>query len=351
LSLSGNAQGVFASANTTREHLPALLDLIAELLREPAFPESEFEQLRTQAITAVQSQMTEPQAIAGLAMNRHFSPWPKGHPNYVSSFEEQLEELRAVTLDEVRAFHGAFYGSSSGEIALVGDFDAAETGSQLEALFGSWQSKQPFVRIPNPFRDIEGKQQRFETPDKANAVWMVRADLPVSDTHADYAALVVANYVFGGGALKSRLADRIRQRDGLSYGVGSQFNAGAQDERATLFAFAIAAPENIDKVNAAFEEELALLLKDGISEAEFKDAVDGLLKARQTSRGEDPNLVGQLRSNRYLDRRMAFAAEFDDTLRGLSVDQVNDAARRHFGALRFARVTAGDFAKVEAGGK
>jgi zinc protease len=352
LSISGGAQGVTVSANTVREHLPALLDLIAELLREPAFPEAEFEQLRTQSITAIESQLTEPQALAGNALSRFFSPWPKGHPYHVETFEEQLAGLRALTLDALRAFHRDFYGSGDGEIALVGDFDALETGARLETLFAGWNRPLPFVRIPTPYREvleagITTLRVHIPVADKPNAVWLARADLPIADTHADYPALVVANYVLGGGALKSRLADRIRQRDGLSYGVGSQFSASSLDERASLYAFAIAAPENIDKVDAAFNEEFQRLLKDGVGEAELKDAVDGLLKARRSARGEDANLVGQLRSNRYLDRSMAFSAQFDAALADLTVDAVNAALRTHLAPLRFVRFTAGDVAKAE----
>lgn len=349
VSFSGSAQTVTASGSTLRQHLPDVLDLIAELLRQPAFPESEFEQLRTQMITGVESQMTEPQAIAGNAMSRHFNPWPKGHPYYAEGFDEQIAALRAIKLDDLRRFHAEFYGSGDGEIALVGDFDAAEIGATLETLFADFTRERPFVRIANPYRDVAAEQQKLETPDKANAMWIVRADLPVSDTHPDYPALVVANYVLGGGSLKSRLADRIRQRDGLSYGVGSQFSASAQDTRGSLLAYAIAAPENIDKVNAAFDEELALLLDKGISEVEFRDAVDGLLKARRTSRGEDNALVGALRGNRYLDRSMAFDAGFDAALQALDLETVNRAARKHFGTLAFSRFMAGDFAKVKQG--
>lgn len=343
---SGSAQTVSVSGSTLRQHLPEVLDLVAELLRQPAFPEAEFEQLRTQMITGIESQMTEPQAIASNALARQFNPWPKGHPYYAESFAEQIEALRAIKLDELRSFHADFYGSGDGEIAVVGDFDAAEIGAKLESLFADFSREQPFVRIANPYREVAASEQKLETPDKANAMWLVRADLPVSDTHPDYPALVVANYVLGGGSLKSRLADRIRQRDGLSYGVGSQFSAGALDERGSLLAYAIAAPENVDKVNSAFDEEFALLLEKGVSEDEFRDAVDGLLKARRTSRGEDNALVGALRGNRYLDRSMAFDAAFDAALQALDVEAVNRAARKHFGELAFSRVMAGDFAKL-----
>ncbi|GIX35435.1 MAG: peptidase M16 [Lysobacteraceae bacterium] len=346
VNVSGGPQTVRVGGDTVREHLPALLDLIAEILREPAFPEAEFEQLRTQMITEVESQMTEPDARAFNALSRHFQRWPKGHPRYVASFEEQLESLRAIRLEDLRRFHAEFYGSGDGEIVVVGDFDPAEIGARLEALFGDFTRPRPWVRIPDPYVEVEAVTRRIETPDKANAVWVTRADLPVSDTDPDYPALVIANYVLGGGALKSRLADRIRQRDGLSYGVGSNFSARPLDRHAQLMAYAIAAPENIDRVNAAFDEELAKFIAEGIHEDELRDAVNGLLRARQTGRGEDRALTSKLGDLRYLGRTMAFEAAFDEQLRKLTVEQVNAAIRKHIGKLGFTRIMAGDFAKL-----
>jgi zinc protease len=348
LQIGGGAQSLTVRANTTREHLPALLELIEELLQRPAFPDSEFEQLRAQSITGVESQLSEPQAIAGLELRRLGNDWPKGHPLYAPTFDEQLETLRSLTLEEVRQFHRDFHGSGSGEIALVGDFDAEQITEDLETRFGDWTSEKSFARIADPFTDLAAQQISVETPDKANAVILMVTGLPIDDSHPDYPALVAGNYVFGGGSLKSRLADRVRQKDGLSYGVAAQFSADSIDASATQLMFAIAAPENIEKVEAAFREELALLLKDGITEAELKDAVDGWLKSRQRARGEDGALLGMLADNAYLDRTMAWSAELDAKVAALTVGEVNAALRRHLDPGKYSVIAVGDFAKLKA---
>jgi zinc protease len=349
LSISGGAQSVSVYATTQRDQLPELMTLIADLLKHPNFPESEFEQLRTQAITGIESQMTEPQAIAGNAMTRHFSPWPKGHPYYARTFEETLSVMRSLKLDDLRAWHRDFYGAGAGEIAVVGDFDAVAFKTQAEALFGGWTSPRKFVRIADPYAEVATVSQALETPDKANAVIMMRTELPLSDSHPDYAALVAGNYVLGGGSLKSRLADRVRQKDGLSYSVASQFGADAIDENGSLMFYAIAAPENIAKVEAAFREEFTRLLEDGVEADELKDAIDGLLKARQRNRGEDGALVGQLRDGLYLDRDMAWSAQLEAKIAALTPEQVRDALKRQFELRPMSVFSAGDFAKVKGG--
>ena len=342
----GGPQSVGFSLTTTRENLPAAVDLIALMLKSPTFPENEFEQLRSQSITSVESSMTEPQAIAGNAMGRHFNPWPKGHPYYNETFEESLASLRALTLAQVKDFHREFYGAGFGEIAVVGDFDVDAFKAQAEKHFGGWTTKHAFVRLPDPAVEVATADASFQTPDKANAVIMMRTDLPLSDTHPDYVALSAASYVLGGGTMKSRLADRVRQKEGLSYSVGAQFAADALDDNATLMAYAIAAPENIAKVEAAIREEVRKLLDSGLEADELKDAVDGLLKARQRNRGEDGALVGALRENLYLGRRFDFAAGIDAQYAALTPEHVHEAFKRHFGLRPLSVFKAGDFEKA-----
>ena len=99
----------------------------------------------------------------------------------------------------MKDFHRDFYGAGFGEIAVVGDFDAEAFKAQAEKHFGSWTTKQPFVRLPDPAVDVAAADESFETPDKANAVIMLRTDLPMKDTDPDYVALSAASYVLGGG--------------------------------------------------------------------------------------------------------------------------------------------------------
>jgi zinc protease len=349
VSFNGSAQSLAVGATTTREHLPEVMALIAEMLKTPSFPETEFEQLRTQYITGIESQRSEPQSVASRASSRHFGAhWPKGHPYYAATIDEALEEIKGAKLADVRDFHASFYGAGNGEIAVVGDFDPAQVSALMQQHFGDWTSAKAFERIPAPLVLAPTVVSMLETPDKANAVIIQAGQFPVSDSHPDYAALVVANNIFGGGGMKSRLGDRVRQKDGLSYSVGSGFNANILDESASQQLFAIAAPENIVKVKQAFAEEMARLVKDGVTEAELKDAVDGILKSRVLGRAEDSALAGQLRSNLYYDRTLAWSAELEAKMAALSKADVEAAIRKHFGTAGYSVFAAGDFAKAAA---
>ena len=134
--------------------------------------------------------------------------------------DESIANVRAVTLDEAKRFYTDFYGASNGELSVVGDFDSAEVTKLATELFGSWKSPKPFTRLSDSYRDVTAVNRTFETPDKANAFFLAGINLNVRDDDPEYAALVLGNYMLGGGFLNSRLATRVRQKEGLSYGVG-----------------------------------------------------------------------------------------------------------------------------------
>ena len=163
------------------------------------------------------------------AFNRHLSPYPKGDVRYVSTPEEDVAEIGAATLDQARQFYRDFYGASNATLTVVGDFDPKEISGLAQQLFGDWKSPRPFTRVPSVYRDVAASNQSFPAPDKANAFFVAGFNVNLRDDNPDYPALVLGNYMLGGGFLNSRLATRIRQKEGLSYGVGSGLNVSSLD--------------------------------------------------------------------------------------------------------------------------
>ena len=350
--VGGGLQGATINLMTRKAQLADALALAADVLRNPAFPESEFEQLRLQSITGMEASRKEPGSIAGMALAQHFDPWPVGHPLHVQSLDESLAATRALKLKELVAFHRDFYGTAEGEIAIVGDFDPAVVRKQLESLFVGWKSSKPYAPIDTHFTDVAAVRESYETPDKPSAVLLARSNISLKVTDADYPALRVASDIFGGGALKSRLGDRIRQKEGLSYGVYSGINAddsrGGKDDGGSFIIQAIAAPENMAKVETAIREELARLVKDGVTSDELRDMVSGVLTQREQGRAEDATVAGMLTDQLNYGRTMEFTAALDARYKALTVDQVNAAIRKHLKPESVSVYVAGDFAKAAA---
>jgi zinc protease len=347
LSISGDATSATAAGKTTKANLIGTLRLVADILKNPSLPEAQFEQMRSEMLIGIESAKSEPQSLASEAIGKHFDNLPAGHPLKARSIEEGIASLKQQKLEDIAAFHRDFYGTNNAEIGIVGDFDAATIKAELEALFGSWNSAKTYTRISRPLNTPVALDKEIKTPDKANAFLLMLSPVPVGQQHPDYAAFIVGNYILGGGQLKSRLADRIRQKDGLSYGVGSSFSGEYFDPTGMVSAYAIAAPENARKVKAAMREEIAALLEKGITDVELKDAVDGILKSRATSRASDGGLAARLQYDLDYGRTMKASQEYEDELKALTAAKVNDVMRKHLKQDNLNFVIAGDFDAAE----
>jgi zinc protease len=344
--VNGGANSATARIETTRENLVPVLRLVGDVLTDPVFDEAEWELLKEERLASLERQMSEPNARAGEAFGRHMSPWPKDHPFYTATFEEEIERMNAADLAAAREFHSQFYGAQDGTMAVVGDFDPEEIRAVVEELFGSWTAESEYVRIPRPIQEVEAADLSVETPDKANAFFLAGQSIEMSDEHPDYPAMVVGTYMLGGGILNSRLMVRIRQEEGLSYGVGAFFNASPLDENASLLSYAIYAPENVEPLEAAFREEVAKVLDDGFTEEEVQVAKDGWLDSRDVSRAQDRELAMSLSGGLFLGRTLEHDAELEARIAALSVDEINAAMRSHVDLSKITVVKAGDFAGV-----
>ena len=346
VSVSGSEEGAQVSIETTRENLAGVVKLVVEILKEPAFPPAEFETLRQEHLAGYENMRSEPQALGTMAYRRHMASWPKGHPRYVSSIEEAIAELKSVQVEDAKAFHQAFYGASDGELALVGDFDPAEVQALVTGLLGAWKSPAAYTRIPTRFEAAAPETITLETPDKANAFFLAGMNLPLQDTAPAYPAMVLGNFMLGGGFLNSRLATRIRVKEGLSYGVGSQLRAGAKDPAGGWTAYAIYAPQNAAKLEASFREELDKVLATGFTAEEIKAAKTGWLQSQQMARAQDPELASRLAGGLFNDRTMAFQADLERRVLALTAEQIQSALKQYLDPTRLTIVKAGDFKKV-----
>jgi len=331
-----------ASIETTRDNLPAVLDLVAEILREPAFPKDEFEKLQKETIAQIEQQKSEPMMLALLEIQRRLSPWPPEDPRYVPTPEERIEAIQAVSLDEVKAIYAELIGASASQVAAVGDFDPALVTESLTKLFADWKSGKPYERIPNPYREVAAENVVLSTPDKASAMFAVGMPIRMQDDDPDYPALFMANYVLGG-SMNSRLMNRIRQQEGLSYGCGSMVAASPQDESGTFLAFAMCAPQNTARALECAKEEISRLIREGLTAEELADAKKGYRQQLEVMLANDRMLVAQLSSNLYLDRTMEFSRKRLERIEALTAEEIRAAAEKYLAPDRFVVVSAGDF--------
>jgi zinc protease len=340
------------SVRARRSSLGEALELLRQIMREPALDAAELEIIKTRDIASLEEARTDPQSLARDQLTRTLSPYPADDIRFTPPADEQIAAIKAVTIDQIRKLYADYLGAGLGELVIVGDFDPEQALAKIDEALAGWKAKMPAARVPRiVFTKVAGGEQIIQTPDKANAVYAGGLTTLISDRQPDHPALVLGNYILGGSALASRLGDRVRQKEGLSYGVGSIYQASSEDEAGTLMLYAICNPGNIGKVKLAIREEIDRLLKEGIPPEELEKARQGILQTRERQRSDESFIISRLQRSIRVGQTLAFDAEFDTKLAALKSADIAAALNKHIDPERLVIVTAGDFAKSNAGGK
>ncbi len=326
-----------------RPNWPELLPILKEILREPALEEEEFQLLKDEQLTGLESQLTEPQALAPLAVMKAFNTYRRGDPRYTNSLEEDIDDLLHLDIGAIRDLYTNLLSGCHGEVAVVGDVDADRIVQELDSLLVGWRSEVPYSRPPQPANlSAKPTMMLIETADKANAVYYASQHYLMKDDHPQYGAMLIANYILGGSALSSRLGDRVRQQEGLSYGIGSGLTSHPIDDRASITIFAISNPTNGTKLAEVIREEIARLFEAGITSEELESAKSGYLQSLQVDRTSDGGLAQQLTQHLFAKRTMKYQSMLEQRIRELTVEDVNAAIRSIIRPNEWVSAIAGD---------
>lgn len=354
LGVGGGAGVMSAGITSDRANIASMIELATKMLRQPDFPAAEFETLKKERIAGIEAQLAQPGALAQNAMQRTMgASFGKDSFFYVRTLQEQLDEIKATTLDDVKNFYTTYMAPAKVEIAVVGDFDQAAVTSSLQSMFTGWKSTQPYEKIIRPVASVPGGLQKIDTPDKPNAILLVSTAFEADDAEPQSVALEMANYILGGSA-NSRVLDRLRQRDGLSYGAGSFISIPTKGlgRFATLSLFAQCASPNALKALSAMKEEMQKWVAEGVTQEELDKAKEAWKLEYLGGLADDGNVAGMLSSNLYTGRTMQWDIDQLKEMQKLTVAQVNDAIKQRFSGAQFVEVIAGDITKaVPAGGE
>jgi zinc protease len=344
-SFSGQIGLLSVSLKAKRANIPEALAILTEMLREPAFPEKEFEILRAEVRDELDKGRTEPENLAFTEIQRKLAPYPKDHPLYQPSIPEEVDLVKALKLDDVKAAY-AQVSAQVGEVGAVGDFEPEPVLKQLRTMLAGWTSDTPYRRIPRPAHpEVAGGATEIKTPDKANAVYVAGMTFPVKDSDPDAVPLEVGNFLFGAAPLASRLSVRVRGEKGLSYEIGSAVQSSSRDKATEFMIFAITNPKNIDKVTILVREELTKYLAEGPSLTELNDAMKGYLEAKKLARANDAHVAMQVANYLNLGRTFAFDAEQEQKAAAIGPDDIKAAWRKHIDPKKLVIIRAGDFGK------
>lgn len=347
LSARGSVGSVTFSLSARKETLGDLLRIFKQVLRDPALKEEDFKVIKNESLTQMQSAKSDPRFLGQIALLQKLNNYPKDNIRYVPSVDESIERLNAVSLEDVKDVYENLLQGNNGELTILGSFDSEEALGLVEDALADWDSKVKFERVKDTYQKPKAETISINTPDKKMAVFYAGTNIAIRDDDPQWEAMFIGNNILGGGALANRLGERVRQKEGLSYGIGSMFRAGSLDESGTFLTQAITNPKNRDRLVEVINEEYDKILTGGVSPDELEKAKAAYIKQLNGILGKDNDLLGILHRYRQVDRNPEFLARRLGNVSKLTKKQVDEAIKKMLDEKNLIIVTAGDFEGVE----
>jgi len=339
LSFEGNAETLGFSGTSLTEDLPAVLDVLADALANPAFPPDQVEKARDELLIRVRMAEDNTASVAARTANRLL--YPEDHPFHWPSFGTE-PTLRAVTRGDLEGFHARHYGPQATTLVLVGDVSPDRTLPLVERAFAGFPPLGGTSRFAVPDAPpLPGAARRVVHLAGRSQTDIVWAKHGFARTAPDYYAALLMNYVFGGGSLSSRLMDHLRDRQGLVYGVYSVPAAGIG--AGPIQVRAGTNPARVDRAIAAIEEEALRMHEEGPTEEELAEAKGYLAGVFPVRLESNSGVAAQLTAAEVYGLGLDYIDRYTGIIEGVTLDQVRAAARKYLGPGAHALAIAGSY--------
>lgn len=344
ISFYGGTNTLYANINTDKENFGKAMDLLEDMLLHPAFDVKEYDKLILDTKADLENGLTEPGNVAGEHLEKQLNKYPSNHPLYPMSSQERLDQLNTVKLEDIKAFYNNFYGGGSGYASFVGGLDNKEVESKLKNSFDKWVAKTPYQEIEEKYFAVDGKKDIVQIDDKTNAFMYGGINVNLTQKDKDYVPLLMANEMLGGGAfLSSRIPQRLREAEGMSYGAGSFLSVPKKYPSGSEGFYAIFNPAYRAKLDAALSEEILKARDKGFTEEEWKNSLKSWMEQRKVRLGSNGTLAGMINNYMYNDEELDEYLLLENKAKSLNVTDINGALKKYVDPDKMILIYAGDF--------
>ena len=335
------------SAKSLKKDAPMVLGMIAEQLRTPAFSAEEFAKAKKQMAGAIKRSLESTDFRASDAFNR--AAYPVGHPNHSVSPDDLLAAIETATLDDVLAFHKANYGPAGMTLVMVGDLDVTALRGEVTRGFGGWTGGQAVVRATRPAAAVSGAKQDVVMEGKTSVSVVIGQPSGLRYSDPDYQALRLATAILGDG-FTGRLMANVRDKEGLTYDVGStlqndMFNDGDWRVRGSF------APAMLDQGIASTQRQLKLWYDKGVTPVEVSARKSNVIGAFKVALTTTEGMAGTLLAAVSRGYGVSWLDELPANVNALTAEQVNAAIKKYLKPETMVLVKAGTFGAAAAPAK
>jgi zinc protease len=336
---SSDPVGVDLGGSSLSRDVDLLLDLLVEILRTPVFPAEELEKEKKRLIGAIRQSLDQTGARAYEAAARRV--YPRGHPLHRRNGEERIASVEALVREDLETFYRERFGAATLQIVVVGDVAADRILGGLEERLASWKPgpapgfEQVSVPEPAPARET------VVMPDKASADVVMIEPSTLTRLDPAYLACTLANSALGQSSLTSRLGVRVRDTEGLTYGIHSSFHA---THIPGPFAVTVTVkPESRDAAVASTLDEIAKFLRTGLTPRELEEEKSSRIGKFQVDLASNGGIAQALDAAVYYGLGVEYLDRFPSLVESITRDEADAAFRERVHPDRFTIASAGSF--------
>jgi zinc protease len=326
---------------------PALAATLAEMLREPSFPAEELEKLKQQTIAAVREKQSDTGWRAYERLTQTL--FDERHPFYTHAGERLVESISSITVEDVRGFYERFYGGRTLILSAAGGFEAGGAARVLREAFGGFGGpERAEVEVTDPVPPASARREVVLVRDKANVDVLLGTAAPLRRGAPDYYAAVLANRALGESTLSSRLGLRVRDAEGLTYGIASRFRAPSLAAGPWYIAVSV----NPGNVERAIESALGVLgeyVEHGIRPEELEDEKSSAVGSFKVSLSTNAGLAAALWNAEFYGLGTDYVDRYPELIRRVTAEEVDAAIRKYFRPESLTVVVAGDLDPARGG--
>jgi zinc protease len=340
LAFSADPFAVNVAARALSKDLPLVISTIAEQLREPAFPADELEKLKQQLIAVLQEQ----QSNTGYRARERFTQliFDEASPFYMPGGERLIQSISSITVEDVRSFYTKFYGGRSLIISMSGDIEKTDVQRQFEETFGPFTGPESVdINVIDPSPQDETRREIVLVKEKSSVDILLGSAAPLRRDSEDYYAALLANSALGESTLSSRLGLRVRDQEGLTYGINSRFRAPSL-AAGPWYVGVTVNPNNIEKAINSALNVLRDYVQNGVRADELADEKSAAIGSFKVGLATNAGLAQAMWNAEFYRLGMDYIDRYPQIIQAVTVEEVNAAIRKYFRPDQLTVVIAGD---------
>jgi len=341
LETDASFERVVAAATVLKQDVDLGLELVADLLINPIFPEDYVSKEKSRTLAEIASAKDRPQVVAGWALNELiYDTHPLHRP--AQGYPETIERITRYDLVQ---FHGQFFAPNNAILSVVGDFKIDEILARIEKRFGEWNNRPVRLSaIPNPVRQKDRREKFIPMAAQQSNIYL--GHLGIERTNPDFYPLQVLDTILGGGAgFTARIPQRLRDELGLAYTTFASITTTAGIDPGRFVAYIATAPENTKLATEGLLNEIRRIVDEPVSREELQDAKDFLTGSFVFAFESSAQIARFLIQARIYDLGFDYGQKYPALIKSTTAEDIARVAGRYLDTENYSLTVSGPMEK------